>query len=57
MIAKEITLYNEWIDLYAELGVSNDKDIFIQNKSLGSVFIWPKDSLPLNDANGAQGRN
>lgn len=53
MIAKEITLYNEWIDLYAELGVSNDKDIFIQNKSLGSVFIWPKDSLPLNDANGA----
>jgi hypothetical protein len=52
MIAKEIQLNNEWVDLYAELGVTNDKDVFIQNKSKGSVYIWPKSEVPDNETDG-----
>lgn len=53
MIAKELFLTNEWLDVYTELGVGNTNDIFIQNKSAGGVYIWPKDSLPLNQTDGA----
>ena len=53
MIAKELFLSNEWVDVYTELGISNTSDVFIQNKSAGSVYIWPKDSLPLKDTDGA----
>jgi hypothetical protein len=53
MIAKDITLSSEWIDIYEELGVTKDKDIFIQNKSAGSVYIWPKDILPNTVTEGA----
>lgn len=52
MIAKELSLTGQWIDLYTELGIDNTKDVFIQNKSQGSVLIWPKDSLPLKDTDG-----
>lgn len=52
MIAKEVTLVNAWLDLYAELGIDNTKDVFIQNKSQGPIYIWPKDSLPLKDTDG-----
>lgn len=53
MIAKELFLSNAWIDVYAELGIANTSDVFIQNKSAGSVYIWPKDSLPLKATDGA----
>lgn len=53
MIAKELFLINQWVDVYAELGIANTSDVFIQNKSAGSVYIWPKDSLPLKDTDGA----
>lgn len=53
MIAKELFLINEWIDVYTELAIEDTKDVFIQNKSAGSVYIWPKDSLPLKDTDGA----
>ena len=53
MIAKELFLINQWVDVYAELGITNTSDVFIQNKSAGSVYIWPKDSLPLKDTDGA----
>jgi hypothetical protein len=53
MIAKELTLNNQWIDVYTELGIENTLDVFIQNKSNGSVYIWPKDSLPLKSTDGA----
>lgn len=53
MIAKELVLTNQWVDVYAELGIENTLDVFIQNKSNGSVYIWPKDSLPLKSTDGA----
>lgn len=53
MIAKELFLVNEWIDVYTELAIEDTKDVFIQNKSAGSVYIWPKDSLPLKETDGA----
>lgn len=53
MIAKELFLTNEWIDVYTELAIEDTKDVFIQNKSAGSVYIWPKDSLPLKETDGA----
>jgi hypothetical protein len=53
MIAKELFLTNEWIDVYTELGITNTSDVFIQNKSAGPVFVWPKDSLPISDMDGA----
>lgn len=53
MIAKELFLTNEWLDVYAELGIANTSDVFIQNKSAGSVYIWPKDSLPPKATDGA----
>lgn len=53
MIAKELFLTNEWIDVYTELAIEDTKDVFIQNKSAGSVYIWPKDSLPLKGTDGA----
>ena len=52
MIAKDITLNGQWIDVYEQLGVTKDKDIFIQNKSIGSLYIWPKDSLPETNTEG-----
>lgn len=52
MIAKEIILANTWLDLYTEMGIENTKDVFIQNKSQGPIYIWPKDSLPLKDTDG-----
>lgn len=53
MIAKELFLTNEWVDVYTELGIEDTKDVFIQNKSAGSLYIWPKDNLPLKDTDGA----
>ena len=53
MIAKELFLTNEWVDVYTELGIDDTTDVFIQNKSAGSLYIWPKDSLPLKDTDGA----
>jgi hypothetical protein len=52
MIAKDISLLNSWVDIYEELNVTNDKDIFIQNKSAGSIYIWPKDILPNTNTEG-----
>lgn len=52
MIAKELILTNEWVEVYSQLGVDNVNDIFIQNKSSGSVYIWPKNDLPLKSTDG-----
>ena len=53
MVAKELFLSNEWVDIYTELGVENTNDIFIQNKSNGPVYLWPKNSLPVTNTDGA----
>ncbi len=52
MIAKEVNLNGQWINLYEELGVTNDKTVFIQNKSSGPIFIWPNDTVPQDNTTG-----
>ena len=51
MIAKDIVLNKQWLNVHQELGVTPDKSIFIQNKSAGSVYIWPK-NMPLTQYPG-----
>lgn len=46
MIAKSIILNNEWVDINAQLGIDKTETIFVQNKSAGSVYLWPKDTVP-----------
>jgi hypothetical protein len=52
MIAKEIQLNGEWLSVYSELNIENVYDVFIQNKSTGSIRIWPKSSLPTKNSEG-----
>ena len=52
MIAKELVLTNQWVEVYAELGIDNTNDVFIQNKSSGPVRIWPKSGLPISNTDG-----
>jgi hypothetical protein len=52
MIAKDIVLNKQWLNVHQELGVTPDKSIFIQNKSAGSVYIWPKNMLPDKNTEG-----
>lgn len=37
MILNDIELVGEWTNVYTELGVTKDKTVFIQNKSLAAV--------------------
>ncbi len=46
MVLDDIELVGEWLDVYTELGVTKDKTVFIQNKSLAAVYIWLNDAAP-----------
>lgn len=53
MLAKNINLYSEWLDLNQELGVDKFQTLFVQNKSCGSVYLWPRNTIPENNKAGA----
>lgn len=46
MILNDIELVGEWTDVYTKLGVTKDKTVFIQNKTLVAVYIWINDAAP-----------
>lgn len=52
MILKDIELNGNWLDLYTELGVTKDKTLFIQNKSMAALHIWMSNTPPDTKFNG-----
>ena len=52
MVLDDIELVGEWLDVYTELGVTKDKTVFIQNKTLVAVYIWLNDLAPDSKTKG-----
>ena len=48
----DIELVGEWLDVYTELGVTKDKTVFIQNKTLVAVYIWINNLAPDSKTKG-----
>ena len=52
MVLDDIELVGEWLDVYTKLGVTKDKTVFIQNKTLVAVYIWINNLAPDSKTKG-----